>query len=98
MSVVMCGAQYTRPDGCVVSCSYVSGHSHQGQATAHSWRTLRLEDEQERARPGAYDSQVAVLLESIARGDVDYYLEAILAGCHERKRVKRGIWTPGGPR
>ena len=93
MATIMCGTTYLRPDGRQVPCTFISGHTAE-----HSWRTLRLEDEQEVVRTSQYDSQVGVLLESIARGDLDFYLEAILAGCHERKRVRRGSWVPGAPR
>lgn len=93
MTVIMCGTTYLRPNGTNVPCSFVSGHT-----ADHSWRTLRLEDEADAIQVGQYDTQVAAFLEAVAQGALDGYLEAILAGCHERKRAKRGVWTPGGTR
>jgi hypothetical protein len=84
----MCGATYLRPNGTTVPCSFLTGHTAE-----HSWRTLRLQDEQESVVPGQLDLQVGLFLEAVACGDLDIYLEAILAGCHERKRTKRGVWT-----
>jgi hypothetical protein len=90
VSAAVCGVGYPRADGTTILCSYIEGHS-----ANHSWRTLALQDEQDAALKPQYASQVAALLEAIACGDLDPFLEAILAGAHERKRVRRGIWTPG---
>ena len=89
MSVEMCPTGYVRPNGDVVPCTYLVGHTAE-----HSWRTLRLSDEQAVVAGGQYDIQVAALLEAVACGDLDRYLEAILAGCHARKRARRDVWTP----
>ena len=88
----MCPTGYVRPDHSVVPCTYIAGHSAE-----HSWRTLKLSDEQEAVAGGQYDIQVAALLEAVACGDLDRYLEAILAGCHARKRARRDVWTPPRP-
>ncbi len=87
----MCGAEYTRPTSMAVTCTFLYGHTAE-----HSWRTLKLQDEQDAVVTGQYDLQIGLLLESVACGDLDRYLEAILAGCHARKRARRDVWTPGG--
>jgi hypothetical protein len=88
MTVEMCKAVYRRRTDDVL-CSYVKGHTAE-----HSWRTLRLSDEQEAVVTGQHDLQIGLLLEAVACGDLDRYLEAILAGCHARKRARRDVWTP----
>ena len=94
MAVLTCDAAYERPDSSTLLCQYVAGHSSPG----HSWRTIKLEDAEELLRDTVFSKQadtlVASMLEAIARGDLDLYLEAILAGCHNRKRSKRGVWSP----
>jgi hypothetical protein len=92
VSVEPCGHPYQRPDRTFVNCTYIAGHKAE-----HSWRTLRLQDEEDAVATGQYDVQVAALLEAVACGDLDRYLEAILAGCHARKRVRRDVWTPPRP-
>lgn len=93
MTAAMCGETYTRPGVRItVRCTYLLGHA----SPTHSWRTLKLQDEEDAvsASAGQYDVQVAALLEAVACGDLDRYLEAILAGCHARKRARREVWTP----
>ncbi len=89
MAVELCDAAYERLPGRILFCQYVQGHT-----ADHSWRTAKLEDEQELLRTSQYATQIGALLEAIARGDCDLYLEALLAGCHERKRARRGVWAP----
>jgi hypothetical protein len=91
MAVGVCDVAYQRPDATTVHCTFIKGHSAE-----HSWRTLRLQDQEDAVSGGQYDLQVGAFLEAVACGDLDKYLEAILAGCHERKRARRSVWTPPG--
>jgi len=91
MSAAQCEVRYVRPSGESVRCTYLADHPR----LTHSFETMRLQDEADAVKGGQYATQVGALLEAIACGDLDPYLEAILAGAHGRKRARRGIWTPG---
>lgn len=82
-----------------VRCTFVNGHPGE----YHSFRTLRLQDEIDKAEAevqakreagiGCDDdtpSDVRALLANITAGKADPYLEAILAVAHNRKRALRG--------
>lgn len=80
-----------------VRCTYLEGHP----GNDHSWRTLKLQDvtDAEEAATSrlsvghddATPADVQVLLDVITAGNVDPYLEAILAVAHNRKRTLRGV-------
>lgn len=95
MSVrLICDAPYVRPDGTIVRCTYLDGHNRSGSATDHSWVTAMRQDAIDAAPKIDYTPQaVQAFLDSMTRGEMDPYLEAILAVGHNRKRTIRG--TPG---
>jgi len=84
----LCLETYVRPEGASVVCTYLNGH-----ASDHSWAAVREKDER-----GAVPRDIDVLIENIAGGTCDPYLEAILAATHGRKRALRGSIRPYGVR
>ncbi len=83
MSAPLCGEPYERPNGQLLACHYLAGHT----TTRHSWTTCREQD------------QVSVphgLIAAICGGQYDEVLEAILAAAHGRKRSIRGERMPYG--
>lgn len=99
MEAQLCNEVYSRPSGYSVRCTYIEGHP----GHKHSWEALKVQDEadaeQEREMVGiiGHDDKtpedVRALLDAIAAGNADPYLEAILAVTHNRKRYLRR--TPG---
>lgn len=100
----ICGRRYERPDelgGGVVVCTYIKEHP-----ARHSWWTLRTQDEVDvetmkaaaqavLTDPPLLDvsEDVKAFLVRVVEGEMDRYLEAILAVTHNRKRERRK--TPG---
>lgn len=80
-----------------IQCTYIEGHDNSPVASHHSWNTLKVQDECDReaaAATAAVDyTPVAVqaLLDGLFNGDLDPYIEAILAAGHSRKRARRGV-------
>ena len=90
----MCQAAYTRPSGSMIRCTYLRDHPSE----RHSWYAVQCQDEADAAPKVRADvdytpAAIRSLLGAITRGDVDIYLEAILALAHERKRALRGVRT-----
>lgn len=86
------------PEELTVRCTFIKGHG-----VRHSWFAISAQDtvDVEKLTPrsdygAAFPGDVAVILDNIAQGKADRYLEAILLVTHSRKRALRG--TPGFPR
>lgn len=90
MTTPVCRNPYDRPNGVRLTCTFVRNH-----ADTCSWNDIRCRDLTEAADTKVDYTPAAVqaFLDSITRGDMDLYLEAILAVTHNRKRAMRG--TPG---
>lgn len=89
MIASLCRVRYTRPDGSVITCTYLDGHPIE----RHSWFTVQVQDEAD-AEAAVIDytpTAVQALLDGMAEGQLDAYLEAILAVGHTRKRTLRGV-------
>lgn len=96
----ICNEPYYRT-GVELHCTFPAGHSvrdPQDGQTVHSWQWLKNEDEAKQAECDDLPTDVEALIEAIAAGHADDYLETILAACHGRKRAKRGIDMPYGRR
>lgn len=97
----ICRSLYERPDGSVLRCTFPSGHDGVGQPKPdHSWLSIKCMDAVDAAPPVDYTPQaVQAYLDSVTRGEMDAYLEAILAVAHSRKRAIRGVagFRSGGP-
>lgn len=88
MTAPLCGIGYARPDGSVVRCTYLAGHPNpMGRC---SWFGVRAQDEADAERHDYTPQAVQALLDGMLAGDLDEYIEAILAAGHTRKRAKRG--------
>lgn len=84
----LCGETYTRPDGTHLECHYLWSHP----ADQHSWWAAQQQD-----MLGSNSApDIETLLDGIADGYYDPYLEAILAASHARKRALRGVVLPYG--
>lgn len=93
MSALLCGAKYRRPDGTFLACQYLAQHPTDN----HSWFAVQAQDdadrETDRAKPFDYTPAIVRnILGAIAAGDLDLYLEALLAVAHNRKRTLRNTW------
>lgn len=89
----VCRAPYVRPDGQRMSCTYPRGHENfNALPNEHSWDVIHCADITAAAEAKVdYTPQaVQAFLDSMARGEMDNYIEAILAVGHNRKRAKRG--------
>lgn len=89
MTTPVCGVTYTRPNGNDLICTFVRGHIQ----SDHSWLAIRCADIADAEKIDYTPQAVQAFLDSMTRGDMDAYLEAILAVAHNRKRAIRG--TPG---
>ena len=85
----ICGVTYTRPNGNDLACTFVRGHTT-GAQPDHSWFGIRCLDIAEAEKVDYTPQAVQAFLDSMARGEMDNYIEAILAVGHNRKRAKRG--------
>lgn len=96
MTVGVCDAMYERPGNIrplVLHCTFPAGHENRNALpTEHSWDAIRCADIAD-TRVDYTPQAVRAYLDSITRGEMDAYLEAILAVAHNRKRAIRG--TPG---
>jgi hypothetical protein len=82
----VCRALYVRPDNMALYCTFPLNHG----VSEHSWAGIRCADTE---KVDYTPQAVQAYLDSMTRGDMDAYLEAILAVAHSRKRAIRG--TPG---
>ena len=83
----VCGAMYIRqtPTGSMpMACTYFE---HDGD---HSWEAVR-EADAVTTRVDYSPTAVQAFLDSITRGEMDPYIEAILAVGHNRKRALRNV-------
>jgi hypothetical protein len=91
-----CDATYERPTVTrprILHCTYPRGHENRaGQPAEHSWWSIQCADLSEAAAAKIdYTPQaVQAFLDSITRGEMDLYLEAVLAVAHNRKRARHG--------
>jgi hypothetical protein len=89
VSAALCSVPYLRPDETTVRCTYLKDHPNE----RHSWWAVQCQDEVD-AETAAIDytpTAVQALLDAITRGEVDPYIEAILAVGHNRKRALRNV-------
>lgn len=88
--VPTCGRLYSRPNGPVLECTYVRAHG--GYC---SWHVTERADERTSAQAASKidytPAAVQAFLDSMTRGEMDPYLEAILAVGHSRKRSLRNV-------
>ncbi len=99
MTLVLCRAEYRRPNGSLMTCQYLPSHP----VEHHSWWTCQVADAaeaeaeaQRREAATVLDTTpvgVQALLDALTAGKYDRWLEALLAVAHGRKRALRG--TPG---
>jgi len=90
VSAQLCGMGYQRPDGSVVRCTYIAGHPDPMDRC--SWFGVKAQDEVD-AEKGDTDytpTVIQALLDAMLAGDLDPYIEAVLAAGHTRKRALRG--------
>lgn len=88
MSRPLCGIGYERPDGSLVRCTYLAGHPD--PATRCSWFGVKAQDDADQDRTDYTPQAVQAVLDAVVGGDLDPYIEAILAAGHTRKRMLRG--------
>ena len=91
MTATRCPEIYVRNPTEHIQCTYIAGHT----AERHSWQTLMDQDEADAEASDPTPTVVQAFLDAILEGEVDPYLEAILAAGHNRKRTLRG--TRGFP-
>lgn len=97
MSAQLCLAAYVRPDSSVIHCTYLAGHEERQAAAQvdvrHSWFGVQAQDSVDEAvLPTDYTETAAqALVDAIAAGHLDPYIEAILAAGHYRKLTLRGV-------
>jgi len=90
MTAQLCGIGYQRPDGSVVRCTYIAGHPDVMERC--SWFGVKAQDEAD-SESGNHDytpQVIQALLDAMLAGDLDPYIEAVLAAGHTRKRALRG--------
>lgn len=85
-----CGAEYTTKTGEVLVCHLPQGHNVTA-LTEHSWEWLKTAEESDTEPP-----ELEELIEDIAAGQYDPYLESLLAALHGRKRALRNVPNPYG--
>lgn len=104
--IELCNVQYRRPvrlypSAQVLFCQYIAGHPN----TRHSFHAVETSDASDlqdlivqhaNVRDDSAPAGVQAFLDSINRGDMDAYLEALLAASHSRKRALRGVRFPYG--
>jgi hypothetical protein len=100
VTVQMCKQPYERKwpgeDGIadLIPCTYIEGHAKAEVpgSERHSWETLRVQDEYDREAAKTDYTPVAIqnVIDGLLEGELDVYLEAILAAGHARKRMRRG--------
>jgi hypothetical protein len=84
----LCLAAYVRPDESVVHCTYLAGHPSE----RHSWFAVQAQDVVSVESHVDYTETAAqALVDAIAAGKLDPYIEAILAAGHYRKLALRGV-------
>jgi hypothetical protein len=88
MSRPLCGIGYQRPDGALVKCTYLAGHPD--PAVRCSWFGVKAQDNVDEERTDYTPQAVQAVLDALVGGDLDPYVEAILAAGHARKRMLRG--------
>lgn len=91
MKTQMCDAVYVR-DGSNIPCTYIIDHPTE----RHSWQSLLDQDEADKESGAGLDYTPVVLqalIDGIMAGDLDEYVEDILAAGHFRKRARRGNHT-----
>jgi hypothetical protein len=96
---VPCGALYESPEHGRMFCTKPATHNGEDTNTKrrHSWMWVVEQDRKDReARGKTAPSVVEVLLDNIASGEADPYIEALLAALHGRKRALRGVPHPFG--
>lgn len=85
----LCAKQYTRPTGQVLACTYLIDHP----SINHSWFAVSCQDAADEEKIDYTPTAVQALLDGLLAGDLDDYVEAILAAAHTRKRQRRGDHT-----
>lgn len=89
----ICGQTYTaRSSGEQLVCTLQQGHNVT-ELTDHSWEWLRREEETELIGGLV---EIDELIEGIAAGVYDPYIESLLAALHGRKRAMRSVPHPYG--
>lgn len=105
-TVQMCTAKYTRPlelfpaDGLVVPipCTFIEGHGanhsffaleHEDAIALEELRARKRQEKEELAHQLPYEVQQ--ILNGFDDGQLDPYIEIILARGHDRKRFLRGV-------
>jgi len=89
VSTPICNSPYVRPDESTLRCTYLDAHPSEH----HSWWAAQCQDEID-AESAAIDytpTAVQAFLDAMSDGEVDPYLEAILAVGHNRKRALRNV-------
>jgi len=86
----LCGIGYQRPDGSVIRCTYLAGHPD--PTVRCSWFGAKAQDQADEENSGVdyTPTVVQAMLDAMMAGDLDPYIEALLAAGHTRKRQLRG--------
>lgn len=87
MTTPICGQAYVRPDTTVLRCTYLLDHP----TSQHSWFAAEAQDQVDATTPDASPLSVQRFLDAMSSGQLDPYLEAILAVGHNRKRARHGV-------
>jgi len=91
----ICNQKYTsRVSGERLACTHPIGHTVT-DLSDHSWEWLRRAEEEEVAESSG-PPEIDDLIEGIAGGTYDPYIESLLAALHGRKRAVRSIPHPYG--
>jgi len=89
LTAALCNEPYLRPDGTMVRCTFIAKHP----TVNHSWFAVSCQDAADEEKVDYTPTAVQALLDGLLAGDLDEYVEAILAAGHTRKRQRRGEHT-----
>jgi hypothetical protein len=94
MSPRVCGQKYhSKSTGENLACTNPIGHTVT-ELSDHSWEWLRRAEEDPPEAGGI--PEIEDLIEGIAGGEYDPYIESLLAALHGRKRAMRSVPHPYG--
>jgi hypothetical protein len=102
MSYRVCGEKFTSRSGQTLVCTAPAKHtealSMDPRRFYHSWEWLRRGEVEEEppAHPAAGPPEIDDLIEGVAAGLYDPYIESLLAALHGRKRAMRSVPHPYG--
>jgi hypothetical protein len=93
VSPKVCGQKFVTRSGDELFCTNPIGHTVT-DLSDHSWEWLRRAEETDLTSGGM--PEIEELIEGIAAGQYDPYIESLLAALHGRKRAVRSVPHPYG--